>query len=307
MAIVIDVILPIFAILLTGYVAARFRVFDEAASQVLSRFVFYVAGPSLVFISLSRTDVGEFFNVAFLGALGGGMALVMGFSMLIAVRFFPGSPTAIGFHGLSAMYSSTAYIGIPLLLAAYGEAALVPAIIGAVITGAVFLPIGIVIAEFDRGHGDARGLGRSLFSAITNPWLTSTAAGLGVSAVGLTVPGALTTFFEMLGGAFGPCALFAAGLFIGSRRIREGTGEVGWLVFVKLILHPLITWWLAYEVFEMDGIWAAAAVIHAALPSGVPVFVVAQRYATYVERSSAVIVVSTTVSVVTLSALIVLL
>ena len=45
-----------------------------------------------------------------------------------------------------------------------------------------------------------------------------------------------------------------------------------WLVVAKPAIQPLITWWLAYHVFGLDGIWAAAAVIHAALPTGVPVF-----------------------------------
>ena len=76
-----------------------------------------------------------------------------------------------------------------------------------------------------------------------------------------------------------------------------------WLVFAKLLLHPLITWWLAYRMFALEGVLPAIAVLQAALPSGVPVFVLAQRYNTFVTRSSAVIVVSTAVSAVTLSVL----
>ena len=72
-------------------------------------------------------------------------------------------------------------------------------------------------------------------------------------------------------------------------------------------MPPSITWWLAYHVFGLGGIWAAAAIIQAALPTGAPVFVVAQRYGTFVERSSAAVVVSTVLSVVTLSVLLVLL
>ncbi len=121
------------------------------------------------------------------------------------------------------------------------------------------------------------------------------------------MPTAAVTFFDMLSGAFGPCALFAAGLFMGSRRVQADPVEVSWVVLVKLAIQPLITWWLAYHVFGLSGLWAAAAVIHAALPTGVPVFVVAQRYGTYVQRSSAAVVVPTALSVFTLSALLILL
>jgi len=123
----------------------------------------------------------------------------------------------------------------------------------------------------------------------------------------LTVPASVFILFELLGGAFVPCALFAAGLFIAGCTIRGATIEIGWLVFAKLILHPLITWWLAFRVFELEGILPVVAVIQSALPSGVPVFVLAQQYRTFVTRSSAAIVVSTAISVVTISSLFVVL
>ena len=304
---IIDVILPVFAIMLAGYAAARLRLFPDGASEVLSLFVYYAAGPALVVGSLSTTPVGEFFNWPFLGALGGGMAVTLVLSLLIARRFFLGSLADLGLHGMSAMYPSTGYIGIPLLLIAYGDDAIVPAIIGAVITGALFLPIAIAFAEFDRGGKESKHLLRSLLGAATSPLVIATAAGLGISAIGFQLPAAAATFFDILGGAFSPSALFAAGLFIGTRRLQAAAVEVSWVIFVKLIAQPVITAWLAYYVFGLSGLWAAAAVIHAALPTGVPVFVVAQRYKTYVERSSAVVVVSTGLSILTLSVLLVVL
>ena len=51
------------------------------------------------------------------------------------------------------------------------------------------------------------------------------------------------------------------------------------------------------------AILARAAVIQAALPTGALTFVLAQRYGTYIQRATAVILISTVVSVVTLSAL----
>ena len=307
MAAIIDVILPIFAIMLAGIVAARTRLLKDDASEALSQFVYYAAGPALAFIALYRTPVDDFLNMPFLGALGGGMVATLCFSLLVAVRFFPGSLTNYGLHGMCTMYPSTGYIGIPLLLIAFGDEALVPAIIGAVITGAFFLPISIMFAEIDRGRGQSRNLLRPLLGAFTSPLVVSAVAGLAASATGVHLPTAAVTFFDMLSGAFGPCALFAAGLFMGSRKVQADSKEVTWLVVVKLLVQPLITWWLAYQVFSLSGIWAAAAVIQAALPTGVPVFVVAQRYGTYVERSSAAVVISTALSVLTLSALLILL
>ncbi len=301
----LDIILPLFAIMLGGYLARRFNVLRDGASEILSRFVFVVSLPALAFVSLSRVPVAEFFNWPFLGALGGGMLATAVISMTVARMAFPDTLTALGLHGLTAMFSSTAYIGLPLLLVLFGEDALVPGIIGAVITGVVFMPIAIVVAEIDQHRARRGALITALASVMRIPVLLATAAGLGVSAAAIALPGPVVAFCELLSGAFIPCALFAAGLFIAGCTVKGDMAEIGWLVSVKLLLHPLITWWLAYHVFALEGILPAVAVLQAALPCGVPVFVLAQQYRTFVARSSAVIVVSTALSALTLSLLLI--
>ena len=304
---VTDIIGPLFGIMVAGYLAGRFRLLNEGAGAILSRFVFVVALPALIFVSLSRVPVEEFFDWPFLGALGGGMSIIFCLAVLVARFAFPGSLTAHGLHGLTAMFSSTGYIGLPLILIAFGDVALVPGIIGAVITGALFLPIGIVLAEVDRGKGKASIVVSLLLGLVRSPVLLATVAGLLASGLGLSIPGPITTFFDLLGGAFIPCALFSAGLFLVGSSVRGEALEIGWLVFAKLVLHPLVTWWLAYHVFELEGVLPAIAVIQAALPSGVPVFVLAQQYKTFVARSNAAIFLSTALSVFSLSGLIVFL
>lgn len=297
--------------MVSGYLAARFKLLPQTASEVLTRFVFVIALPALIFTSLSRISVAEFFNWQYIGALGGGMLIMFCLGMLVARIAFPGSLTTTALHGLTAMYSSTAYIGLPLILTIFGDDARAPGIIGAIITGLVFSPLAIVIAEFDRDHKSNGNSNRRLWSPLltvfTRPPIIAVLAGLSISASGIAVPVPVTSFFALLGGAFVPCALFAAGLFIAGCSIRGASAEISWLVVAKLILHPLITWWLAFHVFELNTLYATVAVIQAALPSGVPVFVLAQQYQTFITRSSAVIAISTAISVLTVSALFVLL
>jgi len=301
----INIILPLFGVMFAGYLAGRFQVLAKGSSAILSRFVFVISLPALIFISLLRVSVDEFFAWPFLGALGGGMLAVFCLSLLVARFAFPGTLTAHGLHALTSMFSSTAYIGLPVILMAFGDAGLVPGIIGAVITVAVFIPLGVILAEIDKSRGKGGFTFAPLAAVLRNPTVVATAAGLAASATGIAIPGPITAFCELLSRAFIPCSLFSAGLFIAGCSIKGETKEITWLVFVKLLLHPLITWGLAYHVFKLEGILPAIAVLQAALPSGVPVFVLAQQYNTFVTRSSAVIVVSTAISVATLSALLV--
>ena len=293
--------------MVSGYFAARLQLLPKSASEVLSRFVFVIAMPALIFTSLSRISVAEFFDWQYIGALGGGMLAMFVIGMIIARLAFAGSRTTGALHGLTVMYSSTAYIGLPLILTIFGDAVLVPGIIGAIITGLVFAPLGIVLIELDRGEKGKTQFAAPLLAALSRPPMISAALGLCVSAIDLTLPTPVMSFFALLGGAFVPCSLFAAGLFIAGCSIRGASIEIGWLVVAKLLLHPLITWWLAFRVFELDPLFATVAVIQAALPSGVPVFVLAQHYGTYVTRSSAAIAISTALSVMTVSILFLLL
>ncbi len=303
----INIVLPLSAILLAGYFAGRSGLFGETSSAVLNRFVFVVSLPSLVFVSLSRVTVDQFFNWPFLATLGGGMLATFVLSMAVARFVFPGGLSQLGLHGLTAMYSSTGYIGLPILLIAFGNEALIPGIIGAVITGAVFLPLAIILAEIGN-RDETRPFSLAPFANVArNPIFMATVAGLLVSASGMGLPKPVSVFCDLLGGAFTPCALFSAGLFMVGCSVKGDGREISWLVFMKLAVHPLITWWLAYHVFELEGILPAVAVIQAALPAGVPVFVLAQQYQTFVARSNAAVVISTVLSAVTLSVLLSLL
>ncbi len=302
----IDIIFPLIAIMLIGYLSGYTGLLDRTASEVFSRFVYFIALPSFIFISLVRVSVGDFFYWPFLQVLGGGMLLIFCMSFLIARWVFPDRLTAHGLHALTAMFSSTAYLGLPLVLIVFGEDALVPGIVGAVITAA-FMPLTILIAEIDSGRSRPKLLLAALRSVLKNPLILATIAGLLTSAAGFGVPVMVAKFCEMLGDAFIPCALFAAGLFMSGCSVKGRVKEISWLVFVKLLLHPLVTLWLAFGVVGLEKDLAVIAVLQAALPTGVPVFVLAQHYNTFVLRSSAVIVVSTSLSIVTLSALLLLL
>ncbi|MCG8358146.1 MAG: AEC family transporter, partial [Kiloniellales bacterium] len=226
-----------------------------------------------------------------------------------AAWLFPNRLGALGLHGLTATFANTGYLGIPLLLTAFGEPGTLPAIISTVLNGSLVLALTTAIIEVDlgRGNGPLQVLRQVVTGVLKSPIVVSAAAGLLVSAAGLTLPGPLETFCDLMGAAAAPCALFAIGLFMVGRSFTAGIGEVAWLVGLKLLVQPLVTWWLAYEVLAMAPLLAASAVILAALPTGALAFVLAQQYGIYVQRSTAAIMISTVLSVVTLSALFVLL
>lgn len=306
---VVNVILPVFGIMLAGYMAGRFRILGTDSSEALNRFVFYVSLPSLFFISMARVPIEEAFHIPFLLAFGGGMLVTFALAVLVARLAFPNRLAALGLGGFAATFANTGYMGIPLLQIAFGDAGTLPGIIATVFLGAVVLALGTIIVEIDLGRGTKTSLVlvHALRGVVRSPLVVSAAAGLTVSALEVRLPVFVGTFCDLLGASVGPCALFAMGLFMTGRSFTAGALEISWLTLLKLVVQPLITWLIAFRVLDMDPIWASSAVILSALPTGALVFVLAQRYDIYVQRATAVIMISTVLALGTLSGLLIFL
>lgn len=305
MSAIVEVVLPVFAIMLAGYLGGRFGLLGAASSEALNRFVYFAALPALFFISMARVELVQAFNLPFLMAYGGGVVITAVIAVLFARFVFPQGLGNLTLHGLSATFANVGYMGIPLLLTAYGESAMLPAIVATVFSGTVMMGIGVALLELSQGAGEGplAMVRKVLLGIARSPLVVAALIGIAISIAGLEVPTPIATFCDILGAAAAPCALFAIGLFMVGKSFTAGAGEVSWLVLLKLFVQPLVTWWLATEVFEMAAIWATSAVILAALPTAALVFVLAQQYGVYVQRSTAAIMVSTVLSVLTLSAL----
>lgn len=99
----------------------------------------------------------------------------------------------------------------------------------------------------------------------------------------------------------GPCALFAIGLFLVGKPLREGLGEVTVMTVVKLVVQPVVTAGFMFWLFPVDPLWGKVAVLMATLPTGAGSFVLSLSYGLYVQRTSSVILISTIASVATIS------
>jgi malonate transporter and related proteins len=309
---IVDVVLPVFGLIFAGVAAGRFRILGQESSQALNGFVYWFALPPLLFLGMARVPVAQAMNGPFILAYLGGVVVVFAAIAIVWRWMFPGNASELSMAAMNGTFANTGYMGIPLFMTAYGPEGMLPAVISAVINGAVVTGGVIVLVELAQGAGQRFGrvladVGHAL---VTNPLVLAPLAGLAFSASGLSLPKPIATFGDLLAASAGPCALFAVGLFIASRPlatlVRGGKAvESAWLVAIKLIVHPLATWLIAVAL-EMDAFWTASAVILAALPTGALAFVVAQQYRVYVERTSAVILASTVLSLITLSAVVVL-
>lgn len=295
--------LPIFAIILCGYLAGRFKVLGEHSADALNKFVYFFALPCLLFGFTARAPVGELLNWPFIFAYLSASVVTYALGHATGRLAFGLRQPELGLHALAAVFANTAYLGIPLFLAAFGEDRAGPAIVATIAANTVFIALAIAVLEFfgsgaQGGAGAARQIARMV---ATNPLVVAPIIALPLALTGTQLPVPVANFVNLLGATAGPAALFALGMSFVGRQFELGRGEIGVLLAVKLILHPLIAWALVAWVFDLDPYWSWSVIALSALPVGALVFVIAQQYQVYVVRASTAVIASTVLSIVTIS------
>ena len=299
----LSITFPIFALILLGFVCARRRILDASATDALNRFVVYLALPALLFQATTRITLSEVDQPGFIGAFALAMAIAF-----IAARLVLRGPLRLAdasIHGLNASYSNAGFMGIPLCLAAFGEQSLPVLVVATIMTACLLFAIAIVLIEIDLNATDGFGATTRKVSLvlIKNPLLLAPIFGLALVATGIALPQPIDRFAKLLGDAASPCALVTIGLFIGQQQTRFDRPLVAKLVALKLLFQPAIGYVLAFHVFSMPPLWATILVLLCALPTGTGPFMLAKLHDRQSAPTSGVILVSTVLSVLTLTAL----
>ncbi len=126
---------------------------------------------------------------------------------------------------------------------------------------------------------------------------------LGALAAALHIPvadGARPTLL-FLQNAAAPTALFVLGVTVALRPFDRVPWEVPGVIAIKLLIHPLIVFGLMLLFGPFAQPWAATAVLMAALPPALNVFVIARQNNTWIEPASVAVLIGTFASVVTLT------
>lgn len=290
--------LPFFALIGTGWLAGRLRLFSAEATAALTRFVFYFALSAMLFGFAAGLDIGALFDARFVLAYLSGSAAVWLLAVGLA-RSRGAAPAEAAMLAHATMIGNTGFLGVPMLVVLLGQAAVGPVLMVLTIDMVVFSTlITLIVAAARHGRIGPGTLLPVLRGLISNPMIVAMLAGLAWSTLRLPVPPPVAEFLTLLGGAATPGALFAIGASLALQPARR-LGPAGAISAGKLILHPAAVA-LAAWAFGVDPTAAGIMVAAAALPVAGNVYILAHHFRLAEERVSAAILVSTAVSILTL-------
>jgi predicted permease len=158
------------------------------------------------------------------------------------------------------------------------------------------------MALTDRKHPSfLHAIGVAVRQIVLNPLIMSAAAGALAAALPVQLPVAVDKTLLFLQNAGAPTALFVLGVTVALRPFDRVPWEVPGVIAIKLLIHPLIVFGLMLLFGPFAQPWAATAVLMAALPPALNVFVMARQNNTWIEPASVAVLIGTFASVVTLT------
>lgn len=303
---ILAVVIPVFAVVLIGWIAGRSGLLPTSAVPALNIFTVQLALPVLLFQFVAEADWSKLWHPGLVGAFGGGIAIIFAMTLLLG-----GRERAVADRtgdALAAAYGNGAFIGIPLVQGLFGEAGLATAVIASLLTICLIFAIAILLIEIDVHRDKGAGLAARavLASLARNPMIIGPAAGALWALTGITVPEPVHRVTSLIGSTASPVALVTIGLFLADAApaagARIGIRAVAPLILLKLVGQPLVTFALTVAL-GVPRPWAGAAILMAAMPTGTGPFMLAQLYDRDAATIARVILVTTILSVATIAIL----
>jgi malonate transporter and related proteins len=300
---VINLALPFFGLIFIGFGCGRIKQIPDTALAWMDFFIVYVALPALFYRILAKTPLEQLAQVDFVFATTLATFWAFSISFAIGMTIRKGNIAESTIAGLAGGYGNIGYMGPGLALATLGPQAAVPvALIFCFDNIILFTMVPFLMALAQPKPMSVPAIAVEVVRRVAgHPLIIASALGVLSAALHFEPPLAIERLMQFLQNAAAPCALFALGVTVALRPLKSMPWEVPPLAAVKLMVHPVLVFLLLSLFGPIDQIWVSTAVLMAALPPALNVFVFARQYDAWVEQASSAVLIGTLVSVVTLT------
>lgn len=300
------IVLPIFSLILAGWIARKSGALGPNATREVNRLVVYLALPALLFDIMANAKTEQIWQPGFILAFSAGCAVI--FAGTLLWRMAKGRHLAdAAIDALNASYANTGFVGFPLVLSLVGDSGMAPTLIATILTVCVLFAVAIILIEVGLQSETRRRdiVFKTFASLCKNPLLVAPVLGAIFMLSGWALPQPVHTFMKLLSGAASPCALIALGLFLAGPQAAPAANRLSTtsiLVILKLIAHPFVTWVVAGPLLGLPTSSVHIAVLLATLPTGTGPFMLAEFYNREASLTGRVVLITTILSVLTISA-----
>ena len=271
--VVINALVPIFGLILLGYLLGKRRWLPSETGAALAAITFRLFMPVLLFSGLARADLSEGLSPLLLLVYFVPAIVVFSVVNWLMHRRL-GQPSSMG---LAASYSNNVLVGVPLISILLGADKLVYLFAILIFHSLILFTLQSFYNGLWSGEGRDRTDKRALLKSLANPLIIGLLLGAALNLSGLNVPAPLWRMVEWLAAAALPCALLVLGLSLSHYRLHMSGVMIG-LTLTKLLVFPALV--LATGLL-LPGLGADARtvlILMAACPTGVNVLAFAMGH-----------------------------
>jgi predicted permease len=306
-SVVLANVVPVFVLILIGWIAARTGLLKQETGDALGEFVFKIAVPTLIFRTLENAhfEGASPFRLWIAYFLGVGITWTIG--NLVARYAFRRDAKMGVIAGMSSSFANNVFIGLPLVAHMVGTDGLVALSILLAIHLPIMMIAGTVLMEGASARVDGgqprnipavlRQVGGNL---VRNPLVIALVVGVLFNFLGLSLTPAVATVVDQLAASAGPAALVSIGMALTRYPIRGDIGLSTSAGVLKLVLMPSVVY-LTSHLLDLPADWTAALVLTSSVPTGINAWLIAQRFRSGQSLAASVISITTAFGVLTVS------
>ena len=267
---ILSIIFPVFAIAAIGYFYGRYKRPDMTFANQLNMEIFV---PALVFSALASKsfDLATYQNLAL-----GATAVVLG-SGLLALPMAKWLRVDYKTFVPPMMFNNSGNMGIPLMILAFGPAALAAAIVLFIVEMALHFSLGAYILDHRT----------RLFNLLRMPMIIATLLGLAISFSGWEMPQTFAIVFKMLGDISIPLLLFSLGVRLNEVSFKDWRIGLWGTLFCPL--SGMLIAWLITPLLHLDPMQQGLLMIFGALPPAVLNYIVSEQYRQEPEKVASIV------------------
>lgn len=263
---ILGTILPLFALILLGFVSIRTGYIAAAHMRPVSEFVMKVALPALIFRAVTTLPLDETLNWRFIGAYAAGSLAVFLLGLAVArhamgLELGRAAMAALGMSG-----SNSGFMGYPIALSVVGSGAGALLAQCLIVENVLIIPLTLALGAVASGGKGLQAALHALRGLISNPIIVALLSALAVAVTGLPLPGLVTEAIAMLARVAPPIALFVLGGTIAALSTTGVRAQAGVIVAGKLLFHPLAVLTALWLVPDIPQWMRVGGVIFAAVP-----------------------------------------
>jgi predicted permease len=285
------------AVVALGHVLRATGRLPTTAADTLNTVVTDVTMPALILATLGARAVPTAAPRAVVAASFGLVAGLI--SGTIAARALGLGRPAQGAAALTSGFSNTGFLGIPLVLGLYPDAAEAGAaavLIDAFVTTLWLYTAGVFWA---RRQGEGGEPTPHVARLLVTPASIAVVSGLAMSLLGLRLPSPVARFANLLGGATVPLVFLALGLRLDWKGLRGRLRPLLGIAVIRQAIVPALVLGVA-AALGLHGPVRDVTVLQAGMPSSMMAAVVADRYGCDGPLGTDAVVLTTLLGVVTI-------